>query len=236
MRLRKHFEARDGVGKDVDPLVGLLPFDQFRRHVRSRAGSIAWFLKGWRVGDDESKVNQLHDVVGIDDHVSRADVAVDPAGFVKVLDALAELQNEAQSILLHNLVLRVDQKAEADSFDKFHDEKLLVIGRRSVLQRVDNVLVFELNGDLAFARFVEAEKACFEASSLKLIENFDGDLPARHGVVGTPDFGHAALANSSDEIEPFGHVRADDLRLLLEKLFEEIHRTWSHRLQIHMPQ
>ena len=122
-----HLVARDGKRKDVDLLARSLPLDQLGRHIVGGAGAIARFLKVRCVGDGQSEVDEFRLAVFADDYVARTDVPMDPALLVEIGDRVTELHDETQPPVSHHGVLRVDQIAQTNPFDEFHDEKLLAL-------------------------------------------------------------------------------------------------------------
>ena len=82
-------------------------------------------------------------------------------------------------MLLHRLVLHVDQKAQPEALNKVHHQKRLVVGRDAMFERVDQIRVLQQNGDLAFAGFVPFWiEASLESKCLGLVENLEGDFAA----------------------------------------------------------
>ena len=92
-----HFKAGYSKCEDINPLIGSLPFNQFRRHVNCGSGSVSRCLIFRNVGDDKAEIDQLHGQVLINNHVSRTDIAVNPVLTVEVLDRSAQFDDEPWS-------------------------------------------------------------------------------------------------------------------------------------------
>ena len=136
---RIHLVGRHRVRIDVDALVRSLSLDQLGSHVIRGPGAIAGFLKIGSVRNHESKVDELHNVVFIDHHITGTKIAVNPVLMVQVTDGLTQLNDVVQTVHLHLLVLHVNQIAEADTFDEIHDQIRLVSCRHSMLNGFYNI-------------------------------------------------------------------------------------------------
>ena len=54
-------------------------------------------------------------------------------------EGLPQLDAVPQAVLFHPGRLRLDEVAETDPFDEFHDEELFIVGGHAAFERLDDV-------------------------------------------------------------------------------------------------
>ena len=143
---------------------------------------------------------------------------------MEVADGFSQLDHERQAVFLHHRVLDVNQVAQTQPIDEFHDQELLAFARRSPFVRLDDVRVPEGDGDFAFARLMELRgETGFEAPGLVFVEHLEGHDSARKRVAGAPHARHASLADPADQLEAPRNVGPG------EPLFAPEEAPWKRR-------
>ncbi len=167
--------------------------------------------------------------------VARADVTMQEALVVQILDGVGHLREITNAMAIELLAAVFDQIVETHPFDQFHHKVWVTFLGQTMLEGLDDVLVMQQHADRPLARLFDAGEACFELLGFDAIEQFQANDAAEIPIAGAPDLGHASLARSVQQVKALGDI--DTLLLLLaagpaEQVAEEAHGLLSGRLDL----
>jgi hypothetical protein len=136
-------------------------------------------------GFGETEVEDFDGAIGAELDVAGFEIAVDDAFFVGGFEGVGDLAGDVEGFVAGDGAL-AKALGERGAFDEFHDE---VVGADVV--EVADVRMIEGGDEAGFAggAFGELGGA-----------NFNGDVAMEAGIVGAPDFAHAARAERGEDL------------------------------------
>lgn len=158
----------DPESENVQSLVGGSSADDLGGHVEWGAGSIPGAHKRLGGGNGQTEINQF-DMRHIRsaDKVPRADVAMDEALGVDVVQGIRHLFDQGKAMPLQTVYgPMLDQRIEAGAIDKLHDQIRLFVDGEAVFQGLDDIGVVHRRGDFTLAGLLQTFEAAFEKVEL----------------------------------------------------------------------
>jgi hypothetical protein len=137
-------------------------------------------------GAGDAEVGHHRFALRVDDHVLRLQVAVDDPLAVRVAGRLQHLADHRDALLDRDP--GVDQLLQRRPLDVLHGDVVGALPCAAVEDR-DDVRVLQPGGRLGLALEAHHELAVLGEAP---VEDLQGDPPVQGGVLGEPDFGHAA--------------------------------------------
>jgi hypothetical protein len=211
LRLERHRAGQEFVEDrakrvDVGARVDVEPahFRLFRAHVFRRADECAQlcvqrpFRQRLRRRLRDAEVDDLrHRVIALDrdQHVGRFQVAMDDPLLVRVLDAVADLQEEADAVANRDLVLRAVGRDRLAA-DELHHEVRPSLGRRTSVEHARDGRMVHQRQRLALRL-----EPCHHLRGVHpRLDDLERDLsPHRPDLFREPDDAHAAFAEGLDQ-------------------------------------
>ena len=127
--------------------------------------------------------------------VGGLDVAMDDAGLVRVVEAIADLRHQIEARVERERRLVLDQRREIDAVEQFHDDGEIAV-RLVELVDGDDVRMIEAGRGAGFLREAGAQRLIVVQLADHLL---DGDDAVEDGVVALVNHAHRSLADALDD-------------------------------------
>ena len=184
--------------EEVSTLVAVAAFDLFRRHVPRRAEDLTGRREALRVDHlRDAEVRQLHASRLVDQHVLRLHVAVNDAFRVGRRERLGEGDPEARNHLRWDVGALVRELPEGRPGEELCGDVALAVVFPTEIVNLEDRWMMEPRD----APGLPGEPRARLSRLLQMgMQDFDRDVAIEHGVAGTVDGGHAAMADLLEDL------------------------------------
>ena len=189
----QHFVKYQAEGVDIGALIHLFPLGLFRRHIGGRpkdhtrlgladryGGRLVRRRHGSSADLGQSEVEHLHQAIRTNLDVSRLEIPMDDAFFVRVIQRVRDLPRNRRGFIEAQRTF-LDAVGQRGTFDQLHHQ---IIGP-DIVQRTD-IGVIERRDDFRFPRKAFAKLLCGD---------LDGGIARQARVLGAIHLAHATLTD-----------------------------------------